>query len=187
VFTDKKGISERPASSGAADANDCFPVYRRELDYLIGSLRRLGVPPSDVEDVLHEVFLVMLRRWDDYDQSRPLRPWLFGIAFRVASGYRRRTARELPSDNYDAEDLGARPDELVAQKHDRRLLLEALAAVPLERRAVLIMREVDEIAMRDIAEHLSIPLFTAYSRLRKARRELDAALSALVKGQSRAR
>jgi RNA polymerase sigma-70 factor (ECF subfamily) len=187
VVIDKKGVSARPAASGAADANDCFPVYRRELDYLIGSLRRLGVPPRDIEDVLHEVFLVMLRRWDEYDRSRPLRPWLFGIAFRVASGYRRRTNRELLSDNYDAEDLGARPDELVATIHDRRLLLKALAAVPIERRAVLILREVDEVTMRDIAEQLSIPLFTAYSRLRKARRELDAALGALVKGQGRVR
>jgi RNA polymerase sigma-70 factor (ECF subfamily) len=129
----------------------------------------------------------MLRRWDEYDRSRPLRPWLFGIAFRVASGFRRRTNRELLSDNYDAEDLGARPDELVATIHDRRLLVKALAAIPIERRAVLIMHEVDEVAMRDIAEQLSIPLFTAYSRLRKARRELDGALGALVKGQGRAR
>lgn len=187
MVIDKNGVSARPAPSRAADANDCFPVYRRELDYLIGSLRRLGVPACDVEDVLHEVFLVLLRRWDEYDQNRPLRPWLFGIAFRVASGYRRRRSRELLSDNYDAEDLGARPDELVATIHDRRLLLEALATIPIQRRAVLIMREVDDVPMRDIAEQLSIPLFTAYSRLRKARRELDSALGALVKGQGRAR
>jgi RNA polymerase sigma-70 factor (ECF subfamily) len=66
-------------------------------------------------------------------------------------------------------------------------LLKALAQVPMERRAVLIMHEVDEVAMRDIANQLGIPLFTAYSRLRKARRELDAALARLVKGAQRVR
>ncbi len=175
------------AAEGADQASDCFPVYRRELNYLIGSLRRLGVPDSDVEDVLHEVFLVMLRRWDQYDQARPLRPWLFGIAFRVASGYRRRNSREVPSDSYEAVDLGVGPYDAVASMQDRRLLLKALLQIPIERRAVLIMREVDEVTMRDIAEQLSIPLFTAYSRLRKARRELDAALSALRKGGKSAR
>ncbi len=184
---DKLGVSVRPSVSPAAVADDCFPVYRRELDYLIVSLRRLGVPASDLEDIVHEVFLVMLRRWDEYDHSRPVRPWLFGIAFRVASGYRRRNGRELLGDTRDGEDLAPRPDEAVATLQDRQLLLRALSAVPLARRAVLIMREVDDVAMRDIAQQLSIPLFTAYSRLRKARRELDAALKVLRRGPSRAR
>jgi RNA polymerase sigma-70 factor, ECF subfamily len=187
VGFDHLEVATSPAACEPAEASDCFQNYRRELDYLIGSLRRLGVPPSDVEDVLHEVFLVMLRRWDDYDRTRPLRPWLFGIAFRVASGHRRHNSRELPSDSYEAEDPGLRPDDMAAATQNRRLLLKALAAVPVERRAVLIMHEVDEVAMRDIAVQLAIPLFTAYSRLRKARRELDAALGALFKGGSRAR
>ena len=184
---EKFGVTRRPAANETAAANECFQAYRRELDYLIGSLRRLGVPASDVEDVLHEVFLVMLRRWDDYDRARPLRPWLFGIAFRVASSQRRRGNRELLSDGHEAEDISARPDELVAASQGRHLLLKALAALPIERRAVLIMHEVDEVSMRDIAQHLGIPLFTAYSRLRKARRELDAALTGLMKGANRVR
>jgi RNA polymerase sigma-70 factor, ECF subfamily len=187
VVFDKLGLTKRPAAPEPAVADECFQAYRRELSYLLGSLRRLGVPACDVEDVLHEVFLVMLRRWDDYDERRPLRPWLFGIAFRVASGQRRRGSRELLGDSPEAEDVGARPDEVVAANQSRSLLLKALAALPIERRAVLIMHEVDEISMREIAEHLGIPLFTAYSRLRKGRRELEAALGALAKGPSRAR
>jgi RNA polymerase sigma-70 factor (ECF subfamily) len=168
-------------SGEPAEANDCFVVYRAELDYLIGTLRRLGTPASDIDDVLHEIFLVLLRRFQDYDRARPLKPWLFGIAFWVASDHRRRNKRELLSDGYDMEDQGARPDDLVAAAQGRRLLLAALASVPLNRRAVLIMRDIDEVAMREIARQLSIPLFTAYSRLRKARRELDAALKQLLK------
>jgi RNA polymerase sigma-70 factor (ECF subfamily) len=69
----------------------------------------------------------------------------------------------------------------------RALLLKALAQVPIERRAVLIMHEIDEISMQDIARHLTIPLFTAYSRLRKARQELDRALARLQHGDARVR
>lgn len=175
------------AATGAtsATADDCLQAYQRELDYLIGSFRRLGVSYPDIEDMLHEVFLVMLARWNDYDRARPLRPWLFGIAFRVVASHRRKNAREVPSDSYDAEDQASLPEANVVAKQSRALLLEALARVPLERRAVLIMREVDETPMREIAHQLSIPLFTAYSRLRKARQELDSALLRLQNGQQR--
>lgn len=185
VALEQLEAATEPAGPSPVEAGDCLHVYQRELDYLIGSLRRLGVPFSDVEDVLHEVFLVMLTRWDDYDRARPVRPWLFGIAFRVASAQRRKGTREVLSDHYETEDPRESPDESASAVQNRALLLKALAQVPMERRAVLIMHEVDEVAMRDIANQLSIPLFTAYSRLRKARRELDAALGRLMKGAPR--
>lgn len=182
VAFDSSKVATQLGSSPPTEAEDCLQAYQRELDYLLGSLRRLGVPARDLEDVLHEVFLVMLKRWNDYDRTRPLRPWLFGIAFRVASGQRRRGSRELPSDDYEAEYQGEAPDDALAVSEGRRLLLRALSVVPLERRAVLVMHEVDEVPMREIADQLEIPLFTAYSRLRKARRELDLALERLRKG-----
>jgi RNA polymerase sigma-70 factor (ECF subfamily) len=166
----------------AGEVEDCLQAYQRELNYLIGSLRRLAVPSRDLDDALHEVFLVMLKRWDDYDRERPLRPWLFGIAFRVASGQRRRGGRELPGGGHEAEYGGEAPDEMLELSEARRLLMRALATVPVDRRAVLVMHEVDEIPMREIAEQLEIPLFTAYSRLRKARKELDSALARLLRG-----
>jgi RNA polymerase sigma-70 factor (ECF subfamily) len=159
-------------------------VYERELDYLCRTLQRLGASPSDLEDLAHEVFLVLHRRWADFDASLPLRPWLFGIAFRVALAHRKRANREVPR-SWEAwmeiEDLGPRPDEAAELRQNRALLLAALERVPLERRAVLMMHDLDDASMRDIASALSIPLFTAYSRLRKARRELEEALRRTMK------
>jgi RNA polymerase sigma-70 factor (ECF subfamily) len=175
----------KEAGSSSAGNDACFQAYQRELEYLLGSLRRLGVPRPDVEDVVHEVFLVMHRRWEDYDCDRPLRPWLFGIAFRVAAAQRRRGARELPSEAYESEALATAPDDAVAASETRGLLHQALVRVPLERRAVLLMHDVDEMPMREIAEQLELPLFTAYSRLRKARKELDSALARLQKAGRR--
>lgn len=182
VAFEGRKVATLATDADVGEAGDCLHAYQRELDYLIGSLRRLGVPSSDIEDVLHEVFLVMLKRWDDYDNERPLRPWLFGIAFRVSASQRRRGSRELYRDIADAEYTGQAPDEALANNEARQLLLRALATVPLERRAVLVMYEVDEVPIRDIAEQLEIPLFTAYSRLRKARKELNVALVRLKKG-----
>lgn len=174
-------LAANDAGPLSAEVDGCFVVYQRELDYLLSSLRRLSVPNSDLEDVVHEVFLVMHRRWDDYDRQRPVRPWLFGIAFRVASTHRRKSTREVPRDDCDTEDLGPRPDEAAETGETRSLLLKALGQVPLERRAVLVMHDIDELPMREIVSELRVPLFTGYSRLRKARKELDVALSRLRK------
>jgi RNA polymerase sigma-70 factor (ECF subfamily) len=185
VALSKLELATKNAGSSSATIDVCFEAYQREVNYLLGSLSRLGVPPADLEDVAHEVFLVMHRRWEDYDHQRPLRPWLFGIAFRVAAAQRRRGAREVPSDAHEAEAFGTAPDDAAAAGETRGLLLKALAYLPLERRAVLLMHDVDEMPMREIAEQLELPLFTAYSRLRKARKELDATLQRLQRAGRR--
>jgi DNA-directed RNA polymerase specialized sigma24 family protein len=92
-------VSSQPSSGSVSrhtidDA--CLEAYQRELDYLMRTLRRLGVPPEDAEDLAHEVFLVLRRTWQRYDATRALKPFLFGIAFRVAASHRRKHWRELP-------------------------------------------------------------------------------------------
>jgi RNA polymerase sigma-70 factor (ECF subfamily) len=81
----------------------------------------------------------------------------------------------------DREDQAPRPDQVLQAKQARALVLGALERVPLPRRAVLIMHDIDEAPMREIASVLSIRLFTAYSRLRKARKEFATAVRSLRK------
>jgi RNA polymerase sigma-70 factor (ECF subfamily) len=170
-------------SALAMEEGSCFEAFQSEFDYLSRTLRRLGVRSDDLEDEIHEVFLVLNRKWREYDASRPLRPYLFGIAFRVVAARKRRHRRELPHALEELVDRAPRPDEAVEAADARELVLRALARVPLPRRAVLVMHDIDELPMRDIAEALSLPLFTGYSRLRKARREFEAAVKALQKGK----
>lgn len=164
---------------------DCFAAFRREFDYLCRTLRRLGVLENDVEDLAHEIFLVLHRRWKDFDPSRALRPYLFGIAYRVAAAHQRRRAHEVPSLELEVEDQAPHPDEALQSEQARALVLSALEQVPLPRRAVMIMHDLDGAPMRDIARELSIPLFTAYSRLRKARKEFEDAVERLDPGGQR--
>ena len=60
-------------------------------------------------------------------------------------------------------------------------MLTALERIPLPRRAVLVMHDIDDVPVSQVAATLDIPLFTVYSRLRKARRELDAAIRRMLK------
>jgi RNA polymerase sigma-70 factor (ECF subfamily) len=159
----------------------CLDAYRGELDYLMRTLQRLGVPASDVEDLAHEVFLVLRRTWSEYDPTRPLKPYIFGIAFRVAASHRRRHWREIPFAVVDEQDNAPHPDQALEASQARALVLAALQRIPLPRRVVLVMHDLDEIPVQEVAAILSIPLFTAYSRLRKARRELETAIKHMQK------
>jgi len=156
-------------------------AYQRELDYLMRTLRRLGVEAGDVEDLAQEVFLVLRRTWQTYDPTRALKPYLFGIAFRVAASYRRKRWREVPLASIESPGHFPSPDRELEASQARALVLAALDRIPLKRRAVLIMHDLDEVSVQDVAATLSIPLFTAYSRLRKARRELEAAVTRVQK------
>ena len=173
--------TQQPAVPQPVADQPCLGAFQLEFDYIVRSLRRLGVHRDDVEDMVHEVFLALYGTWHKYDPSRPLRPYLFGIAFRVAASHHRKTRREVPCALSDIDDSAPRPDQVLQTKQARALVLIALERIPLPRRAVFVMHDIDEVGMRDIASSLSIPLFTAYSRLRKARKEFAAAVASLSK------
>ena len=162
------------------DDRSCFEAFQREFGYLCRTLRRLGVGPDDLEDDVHEVFLVLNRKWADYDASRPLKPWLFGFAFRIASHYRRRARREIAC--LDADTLshgGEGPDSLLDKERKRKLVLDALDGIELSRRAVFVLHELDGVTCERIAQTLEIPVGTVYSRLRLARADFASAVRRL--------
>jgi RNA polymerase sigma-70 factor (ECF subfamily) len=158
----------------------CLEAFQQEVAYVYRSLRRLGTAPSEVEDLAQEVFLALCRAWPTYDASRPLRPYLFGIAFRIAIPYLRKRRREVTLTLVDLPDTAPGPDDLLAAKKKHDLLLTAIERVPLRRRVVLVMHELDGVPVQEIAATLGIPRFTVYSRLRTARHELENALRRLT-------
>jgi RNA polymerase sigma-70 factor (ECF subfamily) len=74
---------------------------------------------------------------------------------------------------------GTGADEEFARMQDRALIERALEHVALDRRPVFILHELEECPMKEVAELLGIPLFTAYSRLRVAREEFASAVRQL--------
>jgi len=160
---------------------DLGAIFDEHFQYVWATLRRLGVREADREDLVHEVFLKVHSRIADYDTSRPIRPWLFGFAYRVAADHHRlaRHRVEVLGVHADAQAAVAPADEGVAASEERTLLLDALQTIDLDRRAVLVMHDVDEVPIPEIAHQLDVPLNTAYSRLRLARQQLAAAVTRL--------
>jgi len=168
-----------PASSRSPP--ELGAIFDEHFDYVWATLRRLGVREADREDLVHEVFLKVHSRLADYDESRPLRPWIFGFAFRVAADHHRlaRHRVEVLGTATEAVAANTAADDHVAALEERELLLEALHTLELDRRAILVMHDVDDVPVPQIAEMLDIPLNTAYSRLRVAREQLASAVTRL--------
>lgn len=162
-------------------------LYRQELGYVLQSLKRLGVPAASVEDVAHDVFITVKSRLQDYDEARPVRPWLFGIAMRSAANHRAKAhLRRETNEEADAVDLSHGPAELSEAASARRLVARALKSLEDDKRSIFILHELDEVPVPEAALALGVPVDTAWSRLRAARRQFnEVCLSLMTATQER--
>jgi RNA polymerase sigma-70 factor, ECF subfamily len=154
-------------------------IFESEFDFVYNTLRRFGVREADASDQAQEVFIVVHQLLPDYDATRPIRPWLVAIAYRVAARYRTlsRNVREvLDPPKSEPADSSPGAVQKVEQDEMRALTLEALDQIELSRRVVFVLAEIEEQPVPEIAETLGIPLNTAYSRLRLARDEFEKAV-----------
>jgi RNA polymerase sigma-70 factor, ECF subfamily len=180
----RDGVPPALALAQKADvptAPDFAAAYDAEFEAVWLYVRRLGVPEADVEDAVHDVFVVAHRRYETYDPSRPLRPWLLGIAFRVAAQWRRQRRHEvaLAEPGMEVPDGAQGPDDAVASEQAKSQLHAALGQIDLHQRAVVVMHDLNGIPVPEIAAALDVPLNTIYSRLRLGR----AKVAAVLRGQ----
>lgn len=153
-------------------------VYREHFRSVWRLLRRLGVAEAQLDDAAQDVFLVVQRRLGEFDGAAPVRAWVFAIALRVASEYRRRATR------WQAEPLGEEracaapgPARLTELQESLRLVHEVLGELDDVRREVFVLSELEQLSAPEIASVLGVNLNTIYSRLRSARERFDAALA----------
>jgi RNA polymerase sigma factor (sigma-70 family) len=155
------------------------------LDAAYNLARWLSRNPRDAEDIVQEAFLRAFRFFDSF-RGELARPWLLSIVRRVwYDEWRRRASSEevVPFDELrdDAppegwETASADPETLAIRAQDVRDVQAALQRLPVEYREVLVLREIEELSYREIAQIADLPLGTVMSRLARARRRLAALL-----------
>ena len=162
---------------------DFEALFDAELDYVWNALRRLGVREADLDDQVNEVFLRVHGQLDRYDPARPIRPWLFAFAVRVAAEHRRlaRNQRELLGVPLEAPDPAPGPDEQTEQNEARALVLSALDTLAPDQRAVFVALDIEGHSGVEVAEALGISVNTVYSRQRLAREKFTNSLRRLQK------
>ena len=143
------------------------------------TLRYLGVPDADLMDAAQEVFLVVNRRYREFEGRSTLATWIRQICLRVASTHRRRRGRRREEVLAEVPDAGAEAAQLVdlERREERALLNRLLDVLDDDQRAVIVLYEIELLPMREVAETIGCPLQTAYSRRKAALERLRAALT----------
>jgi RNA polymerase sigma-70 factor (ECF subfamily) len=145
-------------------------VYDAYAPFVWRSLQRMGVPESDLDDALQEVFIVVHRKLAQYDAERAkLSTWLFGITLNIARKHRSRGRLTLGAD-LDATpcERPCQDTQLQRQQQAERLNL-VLGKMRPEHSATFVMFELEGLSCQEIADLTGVPVGTVYSRLHKAR------------------
>jgi RNA polymerase sigma-70 factor (ECF subfamily) len=142
------------------------------LDAAYNLARWLTRNDHDADDVLQEA---MLRAYRHFGGLRgEARPWLLAVVRNACWSWLQanRPADVESLDDEVADDSLPGPEAALARTLDRRRLNEAIAALPVQFREVLVLRELEDLSYRDIARVAGIPIGTVMSRLARARRLL---------------
>ena len=151
-------------------------LYQRRV---YGVALRIVRAHDVADDVAQEAFVRAWRSLDRFELGRPFGPWVCRIAANLAVNHvRSPRAREEGLPEGHAETRGDDPGPLAAvlDAEARRVLDEAVAGLPLEQRAVFVLRAVEEMSYAEIASALGISPGTVMSRLFRARERLARSL-----------
>jgi RNA polymerase sigma-70 factor (ECF subfamily) len=184
----------RDSSSGVrvTAPPDFNAVYDHYGKFVWLMLQRLGVRHRDLDDLCHDVFVVVHERLPSFADRTNLRSWLFAICARVAANYRRRAPVRLEHAIGAFEDTdratpsapeSSSPERLVLRDEEVTKAQAILARMPALQRTVFLMFEVEGIPCEEIARDLGVPLGTIYSRLHAARNSFQRAARKLAQSE----
>lgn len=152
------------------------------LDAAYNLARWLAGNEPDAQDVVQEACLRAFKFFGGF-RGGDSRSWLLRIvrnAFYDSLARQRRAEVETPFDEtlHSEAPVYPAPDAALLEKADQQLVQQALAALPVEFREVLVMRELEGLSYKEIADVAGLPLGTVMSRLARARGQLQQALMA---------
>lgn len=159
------------ARTDAADEARLVAAVDQHFDFIWRLLRRLGLRPADADDAAQQVFMIATQKLHAIAPGSE-RSFLYGAALRVAANARRATGRKRE----DGPELLDQHPSLNLHPEQRRILDQAwalldelLERLPDELRRVLVLAEIEQLEVAEIAALERLPIGTAASRLRRAR------------------
>lgn len=181
-----EGTIERVA---VEDPIDFDTLYGSWFDEVSKWIRALGGPEADRDDLVQEIFIVVHRRLKDFD-GKNLAGWLYQITRRKVRDFRRlRWAKRLVlldrDTNAGPERTDRNPLASVEFREEGELLMRLLEQLNESERAAVVLFEIEGYSGERIAQLLSVPLNTVWTRIHKARHKLKAGLLAQEKANGR--
>jgi RNA polymerase sigma-70 factor (ECF subfamily) len=161
---------------GPGQAGTFEQVVLPHLDAAYNLARWLVRNPHDAEDIVQEAYLRAFRFFGGY-QGGDARSWLLKIVRNTSYSFLVKNRPADLAEEFDetihtsgAQQLGA--EAVLLQSADSHMLREALAELPVNFREVLVLRELEGMSYKEIAEVMSVPIGTVMSGLARGRSQL---------------
>jgi len=149
------------------------------LDDVFTLARYLMRNTADAEDAVQECFLRALRHFDSY-RGPAMKPWLLAILRNVCKAeFARRAVQPMPPEPQEHEltaddpplwqEPQPSPEAELLRRHDDDTIRRLIAALPEPFREAIVLRDINDLSYRDIAEVVGAPVGTVMSRLARAR------------------
>ena len=151
-------------------------MYRAWLPKIVQWARAFGGAPADLEDIAHDVFLVVRRKLDDFDGEN-LPGWLYRITKGTVRDYRRRawfrhvTGRPVDVILEEVPEDSDSPDQAIDYARAQRTLYGILDKMSDKRRTAFVLFEIEGYSGEEIAALEGVPVGTVWTRLHGARKE----------------
>jgi len=156
------------------DRNAYSELVRVHSQGVLNVIYRMCGDMQVAEDAAQETFIQAWLKLRSYSPGTSLRNWLYRIAVNTAIDMLRKEKRILPGEiaEMNLRDLDPGPEAMVSGFERREAVQEAIQTLPDASRAVLVLREYEDLSYKEIAESLEIPVGTVMSRLNYARKLL---------------
>ncbi len=153
------------------------------------AVRLLG-DSEDARDAAQEAFIRVFGALRGFRSDADFPPWLYTITANVARDHWRRRKRERDAaaapydDTMMAADNRSSPEEILETKDTNETVQKAIASLPWEYREAVVLRHIQDLSYKEIAEIMKLPLGTVKTRIRRGRLMLRERLDPLLERRS---
>ena len=154
-------------------------LIRKYQDRLYNGMVQILRSETEAEDVVQDAFVLAFTKLSSFKGNSAFFTWLYRIAYNDAITRLRRRKPTVSIDGKNADstrldfpDKGPSPDNRLQQQEQAVQLDKAMKRLSHEHRAILVLREMDELDYDAISEILDLPIGTVRSRLHRARAHL---------------
>jgi RNA polymerase sigma-70 factor (ECF subfamily) len=182
----------KDVASSAAESVEIAPpsfdfdsVYEEHFSFVWRMARRIGVAEESLDDVCQEVFFVVHKRLDQFAGRSSLKTWVFGILHNVVLVHRRSLGRKSPThrsatpaiDPETLADANASPYDRLSTAEAGHIARRLLDGLDEDKRTILVLVEIEEMSVAEVAKAMNVNVNTAPARLRAARKQFTQAVN----------
>src|SRR5262249_13790551 len=142
-FSGRPPSARHPGDSDATESISFLEIYETHFPFVWRAVRRLGVEPASVDDVVQDVLLTAHRRLPTFEGRSSIKTWLFGIVLRVVRDHRRTLRRKGRAEIVDVDRIADlridNPHDSAERAQHRALLHHLLDSLDDEKREVFVL------------------------------------------------